>query len=315
MGDVGLYRGRTGTGKMAATPELDRRAQLGRYGMNGIRVLIRTPATTHRRPAASTGHRRPLRGRLLVLLAAFLSFAASCGTGKTPGNSFTTDATVALRTYTALVEQHLSSVLASLTAVAATDTAASGQWDRIRPALAEVAGSAGTTAAVWYARPDGSYYTVDAGLASANLSDRSYFPGLMAGRPVMADLVVSKSTGKMSAIIAAPIRSAGKVTGGLGASVDLAELSAMVNRVMALPSDTIFYAIDSQARTALHVEGQNIFAYPSQMGSPTLGDAVQKMLRSPHGSVTYTYNGAPRTVVFTKSNLTGWTFALGRINP
>ncbi len=270
------------------------------------RVPTRTPTATPRRPRAS---------RLVVLLAALLAFAASCGDGSTASRTFTTDASVTLRTYTALVEQHLSSVLASLTAVAATDAAASGQWDRIRPALAQVADSAGTTAAVWYARPDGSYYTVDSGLVTANLSDRSYFPGLMAGHPVMADLVVSKSTGKMSAIIAAPIRSGGRLTGGLGASVDLARVSAIVNNVMALPSDTIFYAIDSQGRTALHFEGHNIFAYPSQMGSPTLAKAVQTMLRSPQGSVTYTYKGAKRTVVFMRSNLTGWTFALGRVNP
>ena len=257
--------------------------------------------------------RRAVRRRVLVVVCSALLFAAACGDA-TSDHGFTTDARVALRTYTALVEQHLSSVLTALAAVAATDAAQSGRWSRIRPALAQVADRTETAAAVWFVRADGSYFTVEKGLEDANLSDRSYFPRLVAGHDVEGDLVVSKSTGQMSAIVAAPIRSASGIVGGLGASVDLAKVSVMVSRTMALPANMVFYAMDSTGRTALHVLSQNLFAYPSRKGSPTLASAVRKMLRSTQGSLTYTYEGAERTVVYMRSTDTGWVFVLGEIH-
>jgi methyl-accepting chemotaxis protein len=255
------------------------------------------------------------RGRPLAALCITLLLAAACGSGDdTTQDRFTVDARVALRTYTALVEQHLSSVLTALDAVAATDTAKSGQWDLIRPALAHVAEHTGMTAAVWFVRPDGTYFTAEKGLADANLSDRAYFPRLMAGEDIEGDLVVSKSTGQMSAIVATPIPSPNGSAGGLGASVDLEKVSAMVNRTMALPSSMVSYAIDGTGRTALHVRTQKLFAYPSQTGSPSLASAVRKMLGSSQGTLTYEYEGAERTVVYMKSESTGWIFVLGEIH-
>lgn len=253
-----------------------------------------------------------MKRRVAVLLATVLLALAACG-GSTSRTGFSTDGRVVLRTYTALVEQHLSAVLTALSITAATQDAASGRWSRVRPALEQVSRRVDTLAAVWFVRPDGSYYTVDSGLQTANLSDRDYFPRLMSGADVDGDLVVSKSTGKRSCIVAAPIRVGGAVVGGLGASIDATKLSALVDRSMALPPHMVFYAIDARGRTALHIESANIFDFPSDMGSPSLGTAVRQMLGSPSGTVTYRYKGAKRTVLYMRSSLTGWVFALGRV--
>jgi methyl-accepting chemotaxis protein len=251
-----------------------------------------------------------MRYRFLIVLSATAALVGACGNGS-GDRAFTTDARVTLRTYSALVEQHLSTVQTAVTAVAATQDAASADWSRIRPALTQVSSSLTTDAAVWFVRPDGSYYTVDGGLASATLSDRAYFPTFMAGQQVRGDLVLSKSTGKMSAIVAAPIRTARGVVGGLGVSVDMTEVADLVEQSMALPSGMVFYALAPDGQTALHVDRANIFEYPTQMSSDTLRDAVRTMLASPEGRVTYTFKGSHRTVVFMRSTATGWVFALG----
>jgi hypothetical protein len=46
------------------------------------------------------------------------------------------------------------------------------------------------------------------------------------------------------------------------------------------------------------------------MGSETLTGAVRKMLAAREGVVNYDFKGK-KTVLFKKSRLTGWTFALG----
>src|SRR5512144_1047273 len=105
---------------------------------------------------------RPLSaGALMVVLCMSTSAWATSGESAA---GFSTDARVALRTYAALVEQHLSATLTGLATVAATEEAASGEWERIKIPLSEVSHRIPTNAAVWFLRSDGSYYTVEHGL-------------------------------------------------------------------------------------------------------------------------------------------------------
>ena len=259
-----------------------------------------------------------------VLLASSLSLAialpgpasaARTDRARSDPPTFAVDARSMLRTYAAAVDARLSAALTGLAAVAATGDAASGQWARLRGPLAALGGLVATNAAIWFARPDGSYYTVQKGLTGLSLADRAYFPRLMAGHDVLSDLVISKSTGKRSCIVAVPIRVHGHIVGALGASIDLLRLSQWANTVMGLPAGMVFYALNDKGETTLHRQTANIFAFPSDMGSPTLANAVRTMLRSPSGSVTYVYEGIRRTVVFWRSARTGWIFALGAATP
>ena len=228
-----------------------------------------------------------------------------------PGRHVTVDARVALRAYTAFVEQRLGSVLTALSAVAAGSDARSGQWDRISAPLAAIRARVGTAAVVWYVEPDGSYFTTEEGLTNKSLADRSYFAALMAGRDAEGPLVVSKASGRSSTIVAAPIRANGHVIGGLGASIDLVKLSKVVQTRFAFPSSVDFYAIDSAGRYALNKATSLIFSFPSKLGSPSLRAAVHTMLSTSSGRVSYRFDGASRTVLYMRSRATGWTFAIG----
>ncbi|RPI32904.1 MAG: hypothetical protein EHM54_11350 [Nitrospiraceae bacterium] len=81
---------------------------------------------------------------------------------------------------------------------------------------------------------------------------------------------------------------------------------------MALPRDMVFYAIDAKGQTSLHRESSRLFAFPSDMGSKTLRDAVNEMLSKQEGVVRYDFHGE-KIVVFKRSQLTGWVFAIGVI--
>jgi hypothetical protein len=220
------------------------------------------------------------------------------------------DTRILLNTFTALAEEHLGGIQRTLKILSVTEEAKSGDWDAMKGLLTEFSKSGINSAAVWYTRADGSYYSVEKGLTVQNLSDRPYFPRLLSGDNVVGDLVISNSTGKRTAIIAVPIWKDGKVIGGLGVSVDVDELSRKLQETMALPGDMVFYALDAKGQTSLHRESSLLFAFPSEMSSKTLREAVKEMLSKQEGEVRYDFHGG-RIVVFKRSQLTGWVFALG----
>jgi Cache domain len=218
-----------------------------------------------------------------------------------------------LNSFVALGEGHLESVLNELKLMSVTEEVQSGKWENMKPILAEFGRSGIKAAAVWFARPDGSYFTVGKGLTEFNLRDRPYFPRLMAGEEVAGDLVISKSTGKRTAIVAVPAKKNGKIIGALGASLSVEEISRMLDEKMALPENMVFYALDANGQTSLHRNAALLFAYPSDMGSKSLTEKVREMLSKQEGELSYQFEGQ-RTVVFKKSPLTGWTFAVGLVS-
>ena len=225
-----------------------------------------------------------------------------------------TELRTVLNVYTALAEEHVEGVLSGLKLLSATDEVRGGRWDDMKGLLTEFGRIEVNHAAVWYARPDGSYFTVEKGLIDKRLTDRPYFPRLMAGDDVVGYLIISKSTGKRSAVIAVPVKKDGKVVGAIGESLSLEDMSGMLEQRMGLPSGMIFYALDAKGRCSLHGKSDLLFTFPSDMGSETLKNAVGEMLAKTDGVVKYSFNGE-KTVVFKRSRLTGWTFAIGAVNP
>jgi hypothetical protein len=261
-------------------------------------------------------HRKECTVKTAWIVVLFLAFAvparAAEGRAELPhrAGADTEELRLLLNAFTALGEGQMEDVVRGLTIMAATAEAQSGKWEEMKGLLTEFSGSGIKAAAVWFARPDGSYYTAQMGLTGQNLKDRPYFARLMAGRIVAGDLVISKSTMKRTAIAAVPIRRGGRVIGALGASLSVEELSRALDRQMSLPKGMIFYALDSGGRTSLHRDLRLLFEYPSDVGSKSLSERVKEMLAKPEGIVHYDFRGK-KTVLYKKGPLTGWTFAVG----
>ena len=240
----------------------------------------------------------------LLLLAASQAGAAEAQDG------FQLDPRAGLNAYEAVVEQALNCARNGLQTLATTENVMSGDWDRMKGPLAQLAKDVPISAAVWFARPDGSYFTVEIGLTNQNLRDRDYFPTLMAGKEVIGDLVVSKSTGKRSTIIAVPVSKDGHVIGALGISVALEKVATLVDDKIAFPETVMFYALDRHGQAALHRESTLLFEFPGQLESPSLKAAVEEMLSKPEGTARYEFRGVRRHVIFKRSTVTGWVYAL-----
>lgn len=246
-----------------------------------------------------------------MFMAIALLLLPAASQAENTSQTFPIDARVGLNGLEGLIEQQLNFTLASLKALAATEDATSGDWNRMRPPLEKLATGMPAQAAIWFARPDGAYFTVEKGLTDQNLKDRTYFPRLMGGEDIHGELVVSKSTGKKSAIVATPLTKDGRVIGALGMSVSDEALSAIVQDTLRLPGEIVFYALDQRGQTALHRDSKLMFEFPSEMGSPSLASAVKTMLTEPQGAIEYEFRGKKKLVIFKRSVSTGWVFAVG----
>lgn len=236
---------------------------------------------------------------------------AAAVSGPTP--AVTVDGHVALHSLVALSDAHLLKLADALRMLATTDAARSAEWQQISTPLTE-AGRMNVSAVNWFALPDGSYWSVQEGPAAGNLADRPYWPRLMAGQAVIGDLVVSRSTGKSSAIVAVPVRGAeGSIVGVLGSSVYLDSLSLRIAREMQLEPDHIFFSLDAEPLVGLNSNPQIIFLRPLEEGDPELATAMREILSREEGVVSYRFRGTPRTVLYSKSAVTGWWYGFGLV--
>lgn len=213
-----------------------------------------------------------------------------------------------------LADAHLSQTRQTLEILARTAEVQSGQWERMKP-LVSTSVPQVLPQVLWFVQPDGTYYTSAAGQVGQKLSDRTYFPKLIAGEVVCGDLVVSKSTGKKSVVIAVPVKKEDRVVGGIGASIFVDDLSQLLNERLKLPAGFLFYALTTDGLTAFHIDPKLDFVDPRQLQNPSLSDAVETILSGKAGEVTYEFNGSPRRVYFNTSALTGWRVAFGRVLP
>lgn len=252
--------------------------------------------------------RRPMWAMPLVLVAVFGSVENA--RAQTSSSALAIDGRIGVSAAIALADGHIQNMVHALELLATTEEVRSGNWERMAGVLAKLKKTQ-IPAVVFFALPDGSYYTVEKGRTNQNIRDRAYFPKVMAGKITVGELVVSRSTGRKVVVAAVPVESGDGVIGALGASIHLDKLSELLVRELQLPPTMALYAIDGKRGiTALHSVTRLIFDEPAKQKSETLRRAVKEMLSNEEGTVTYEFNGVQKTAVFKTSPLTGWRFAL-----
>jgi ABC-type amino acid transport substrate-binding protein len=217
-----------------------------------------------------------------------------------------------LSSLVALTDLRLSGIARTLDLLALTSDVQSGDWERIRPLLVELERSE-NAARFWYARPDGSYYTTVDDLVSGNLMVRSYFPGVLAGERAIGPVVVSLSTGRTTAIVAVPVKDGEEVTGVLGASVYSGVLSRDLSRILSLPQDMFFFALDDTGKYIINSGEQRIGQDPLVQETPAAQEVFRTIMQQDSGKTSAYLEGKTYTVTFERSPLTGWRFGVAEI--
>jgi methyl-accepting chemotaxis protein len=184
--------------------------------------------------------------------------------------------------------------------IAESAEAKSGAWDQCSPLLKKLSDDLATDATAWFVLPDGSYTATEGDReAEKNLKDRHYFPALMSGKEVFGDLVVSKSTGHRSVIVAMPVVVSGKTIGAVGVSLRVWLLSQLVDAYIPLPANSDFYALERDTHIVLHRKAERMFQTPSDVGDEALGEEFKKLLAERQaGHFEYTLNGKKMAAIF-----------------
>src|SRR5512139_366665 len=109
------------------------------------------------------------RTHVLAFLFCLVSSLLVAPTAAAAEPTFPTDARVTLDACRTAVEARIEGVLTATRALAATEQVRSGDWGRMRGPLEVMAGGVKENAAVWFARSDGSYFSVEKGLTGESL--------------------------------------------------------------------------------------------------------------------------------------------------
>ncbi len=248
-----------------------------------------------------------LLGIILFMLA--MPGLALADPPEATGFSSEREAQSLLSAFMAYTDLRIASVRRCVEALAATNEGRSDDWESMRGLLTSYQKS-DPGLIVWYMHADGSYYTVDKGRMGVKLTDRSYFPDLLAGRTVTGALVISRSTGQRSAVIAVPVKKDGKVVGAIGTSLFLDAFADQVASALDLPAGTGFFALAPNGLTTLHRKTDRHFLDPRTLGSETLKKAATEMLSGTAGRTTYEFDQATKTALYRTSPLTQWSFAI-----
>ena len=200
----------------------------------------------------------------------------------------------------------LMNTLASLELIASTPEAKNGDWKGIKRYLKQL--EAVTPGVYFYVLPDGNYYSVALDYTNLNLSNRGYFKSLFDGNRVMGFPIYSRSSGKKSALMAAPVVVDGKVTGALGASVFLDDLHDKLNREFALPQNYTWFVLNAEGTSMLDDDSDFIFMNALKQGSESLHDAVSEALKNESGPMQYALDGTRRGEYLKLPNMEWWMF-------
>jgi hypothetical protein len=262
---------------------------------------------------------------ILITMPVCLSAFVSCG-GQSSGNAdgkaglaasetvsgFPVYSGALLSAMIRLVDEAILEQERTIQALASLPEVRRGGWGEMKKTIAAFQQSRGDAGIYWFALPDGRYYNVEKGLVDQTLADRPYFADLLAGKDVAGALVVSKSTGRKSAVTAVPVYDEkNKMTGAMGATLFLDKLNETLAASLSLPEGVFFYALGMDGITVLHQRLDMVFDNPLTKDSPSLRAAAEKMLSTESGEAEYEYNSFRKRVRYAASPLTGWRFAVG----
>lgn len=250
----------------------------------------------------------------LLILISSLSFASpQLTTSPTNVTNMTLPPQVVLKSYMGMVEEYLLGVLRNQRLIALTNEAQTKNWNSVKPLLMQLSKDLSTEATVWYALPDGNYYSTETdGLTKQNIKDRDYFQKLMQGQDIIGHLVVSKSTGHRSIVIATPVLVNKKVVAAIGVSVRLRLLSTLVESRTQLPQNTYFYAMNSDAKIAIHRYEDRMFKQVHDVGDEILEKQFKELFNKDRGLFDYVLNGKKMTSIFEKAPQLGWYFFIAQ---
>lgn len=217
-----------------------------------------------------------------------------------------------LSSFIALVENQMNKNLEIQRILSRTAELKSGKW-MLAKELISTYQLYEKFSLVWFSLPDGNYYRSDTGLTDKNLFDREYFPKLLNKNEVFGSVVIGKTSGEKSIVIAVPVISNSEVVSIIGSSIYCEEFTENLVKQTNLPEDTFFFILDSDGNIIINSNDEMPMENTFNEGTTSLKETSKRIFENSIGYDEFEYNGKLHKIIFKKSIVTDWYYVIGEI--
>jgi len=140
---------------------------------------------------------------------------------------------------------------------------------------------------------------------TGSYADREYYQRAMQGEANLSEPLLSRSTGKPVFLVAAPVKSAGKIAGVLVARVNLAKFTEDMVAPVRVGQSGYAYVVDKGGVVFSHPDSDRILKF--KIGDYDWG---RKLLAVQRGVVEYRIDGVEKAAIVARDKVTGWTVAV-----
>jgi len=185
-----------------------------------------------------------------------------------------------------------------------------GNVEAIAPFLVNAIKANGRYETFGYITPAGIAH--DSKGVKIDLSTRAYFQKAMTGNAAISDPVVSPATGGLVAVVAVPVKTAGKVTGVLFGAMSLDEFAKKVAMVK-FGQTGAAYVLKADGVTIANQNKELVMKdnpLKNEKLPASLRAATERMVKGETGTAIYEYNNIEKMVGFAPITSVGWSLAV-----
>ena len=185
-----------------------------------------------------------------------------------------------------------------------------GNVEAIAPFLVNAIKANGRYETFGYITPAGIAH--DSKGVTIDLSTRAYFQKAMTGNAVISDPVVSPATGGLVAVVAVPVKTAGKVTGVFFGAMSLDEFAKKVATVK-FGQTGAAYVLKGDGVTIANQNKELVMKdnpLKNEKLPASLRAATERMVKGETGTAIYEYNNIEKMVGFAPITTVGWSLAV-----
>jgi len=210
------------------------------------------------------------------------------------------------------IETQLNNAMTSIQMIAGTPEAQKGDWEGIKKYLKPL--QKNLPGVYFYVLPNGDYYSVDRDFTNLNLKSREYFNNLFSGKQIKGFPVVGRSSGKKSIVLATPVYTKDKISGAIGISVYLDQLSDEITRLMTLNDYYTWFVIRSDGNTLLNRNHGFILMNWLNNGNDSMKKEFPQIFAKDKGALLFELDGIQREALFVRMKEFNWWMVLAKMD-
>ncbi len=203
----------------------------------------------------------------------------------------------------------LESRLNEIAMMAVAPIVQGGDRNAIMPFLINAAKANKAYDTIGYIYPDGSY--INSSGATGSLADRDYFKKAIKGEAAISDPMLSRSTGHLVTVVAAPVKVDGRVAAVLYGATDMQSITKEVLDVK-VGKTGYAYVVQGDGTVIIHPNKDLVMKYnpAKDEKNPALAAATQRMMKGEKAVVSYEFMGIHKMMAFAPVPGTKWSVSV-----